>query len=530
MPALPPPPLSHQVRRIAAAGLIVGLALAGGLATLGQDQPAAPRPGPVAGKPTKYLMPALHCTQCHGDAKRWETAFQAGQLLCRMDEAATWNARDKHKIAYEVLHGDRAKRMGERLGIDVTTSTSCTNCHSTNVPGAETDPRFVREENGVTCLACHGAYTDWVTNHVIPNSPVWRGNTRRQKEELFGMTDLWDPVTRATKCASCHIGNPDEQKVVTHAMYAAGHPPLPGLESATFSNAQPRHWQYLREKPEPIQKAQGFNRGKREQTELVVASGIVALRESMRLYAALARDDDLLQSIQPPTHWPDFARFDCYACHHDLKVPSWRQERGYAGRTPGRPVVPPWPEVLVQLAINVADPDGTKGRLSEYNAAESAFHAAGSTRPFGDRAEAAAKAQALADWAGAVSQDLRTVFEDPKRVAVDSTMALGLLHQLCQMALTAPMDYDSARQIAWSFRIIADETRAIDPQALPDPELGTLIAELFTKIPLDLPGKGEQVRIDSTLQGRLGALAGFDPEAFQTYFAALAQHLPPLPK
>ena len=62
------------------------------------------------------------------------------------------------------------------------------------------------------------------------------------------MTDLWDPVKRATKCASCHIGNPGEQKVVTHAMYAAGHPPLPGLETATFSDAMPRHWEYLREK------------------------------------------------------------------------------------------------------------------------------------------------------------------------------------------------------------------------------------------------------------------------------------------
>src|SRR4029078_8597484 len=28
---------------------------------------------------------------------------------------------------------------------------------------------------------------------------------------------------------------------------------------------------------------------------------------------------------------PDFARFDCYACHHDLVIPSARQEAGYAG-------------------------------------------------------------------------------------------------------------------------------------------------------------------------------------------------------
>ena len=62
------------------------------------------------------------------------------------------------------------------------------------------------------------------------------------------MTDLWDPVRRAETCASCHVGNHDEGKVVTHAMYAAGHPPLPGFETATFGDLEPRHWQYLSEK------------------------------------------------------------------------------------------------------------------------------------------------------------------------------------------------------------------------------------------------------------------------------------------
>jgi hypothetical protein len=520
MPALP------LRMRIVATVLIGCVVLASGLATLAQNQPAGGQPAPGAAKPTKYLMPALHCKPCHEDSKRWEAGFKAGQLLCRMDEWTTWTGKDKHRIAYQVLQGDRAKAMGKRLGIEVTASTSCTNCHSTNVPGAEQDPRYVREENGVTCVACHGAFTDWIEKHTIPNNPTWRGNTRRQKEERFGMTDLWDPVTRATKCASCHIGNSDENKVVTHAMYAAGHPPLPGLEAATFSEAQPRHWQYLREKPDAIQKELGFNRAKREQTDLVVASGIVALREAMRLYAAEARADTLVKESATP--WPDFARFDCYACHHDLKVPSWRQERGYGGRTPGRPPVPLWPEVLVQLGITVADPTGSKGRLSEYQHARDAFYAATSARPFGNREPSAAAAQALANWADAVSQDLRGVIEDPTRVAVDGPMALRLLHQLCQMALTAPLDYDSARQIAWSFRIIYQETRAIDPQALSDPELGKQIDALFDQLHLALPSAGKQERIVDSLPARLSAVFDFDPDAFQARFAAMAQHLPPL--
>jgi hypothetical protein len=511
--------------RIVASGLFVCVGLAGGLATLGQVQPAN-NTAPPAAKPRKYLIPADNCNRCHSHPENFKRDVDAGRLLCRMNEATTWTGDDKHRIAYLVLQGDRAKAMGERLGIKVTESTSCTNCHSTNIPGADQSENFVREENGVSCVACHGAAIDWVQKHQFPNDPEWRKNTRRQKEELYGMTDLWDPVTRATKCASCHIGNPGEEKVVTHAMYAAGHPPLPGLETATFSEAQPRHWQYLREKSEAIQKVLGFNPDKREQTDLVVASGIVALREAMRLYAAEAGDDRLVK--EPATRWPDFARFDCYACHHDLKVPSWRQERGYAGRTPGRPTTPPWPEVLVQLAITVGDPDGTRGRLSEYRHARDAFAAATTTRPFGHRDQSAAAAQALADWADAVSQDLRGVIEDPQRVAIDGPMAVRLLQQLARMALIRPLDYDSARQIAWSFRIIYQESKAVDPQALPDPALASLVDSLFEKAHLDLPGAGKQVRIVDSLVTRLSAVFDFDPDAFQAHFAEIAKRLPPL--
>ena len=39
-------------------------------------------------------------------------------------------------------------------------------------------------------------------------------------------------------------------------------------------------------------------------------------------------------------HWPEFAEYDCFACHHDLSTAkaSWRQAAGYRSRTPGTPV------------------------------------------------------------------------------------------------------------------------------------------------------------------------------------------------
>src|SRR5207248_1119020 len=54
--------------------------------------------------------------------------------------------------------------------------------------------------------------------------------------------DLRDPYTRATICASCHIGDKSQGKFVTHEMYAAGHPPLPPFELVTFCRDQPRHY------------------------------------------------------------------------------------------------------------------------------------------------------------------------------------------------------------------------------------------------------------------------------------------------
>jgi hypothetical protein len=505
-----------------------GGVLAGGLSSLGQNvaprREAPPTPGGAQARDAleKYLVGAERCRSCHSHPDDYKK--QADRLLCRMLEYPIWDGQDKHKIAYKSLLGDRGREMGERLGIKAAESIACTNCHGMTGAVKPEEP-FDQAENGVSCVACHGAYKQWVQEHQFPDDKKWRQYDRHQKEQMFGMTDLWDPITCAEKCASCHIGNPTEQKVVTHAMYAAGHPPLPGLETATFSDAQPRHWQYLREKKTAAKKDLGYNPGKREQTELVVASGIVALGETMRLFAAEAREDGLVKD--PESHWPDFARFDCYACHHDLQTPSWRQARGYGSRAPGRPSTPTWPGVLVELGIMVADPTGEKGLASEYHQKVEAFGQAAAGRPFGDRERAVAAAQALADWADAVCHTMRDAIEDPRRVAVDGPMVLRLLRELCRMAEAGPHDFDTARQIALAFRTIYAETRAIDPDLIPDPAIAELLADLDQKAHLSLPAAGVQEPIENTLATRLKAVFDFDPGAFQATFAQIARRLPP---
>ena len=57
---------------------------------------------------------------------------------------------------------------------------------------------------------------------------------------------------------------------------------------------------------------------------------VVSAEAALRLL--IGRATAAKEKAQP---WPEFAEYDCYACHHGLQGPSWRQKRGYAGRVPG---------------------------------------------------------------------------------------------------------------------------------------------------------------------------------------------------
>src|SRR4051812_31547340 len=86
--------------------LVSGLALACGLATLGQDG-TAPRGQAPAGSKSglkKYLISASDCQRCHTSPPPG-----AASMLCRLTEYPVWHEQDKHKKAFEVLDGARAK-------------------------------------------------------------------------------------------------------------------------------------------------------------------------------------------------------------------------------------------------------------------------------------------------------------------------------------------------------------------------------------------------------------------------------------
>ena len=451
-------------------------------------------------------------------------------MICRMTEWQFYDKKDKHQIAYTQLACDRSRRMIELLGYkdkDGTTVDACLRCHAVPEVGRNRMRAGFLSE-GVTCVACHGAYREWVDEHPsavlllgLPkqadrpkDAPKdWLELNRIEKENLKGMTDLWDPVRRTEICASCHVGSFKEKKIITHAMYAAGHPPLPSFEPATFGELQPRHWQTLREKKaKQRQRLQPFNPSNLEHAELVAISGPVVLRESMSLFADQAnvnRDDP------PGAAWPDFARYDCRACHHELRSEAHGLPRG-GGTSLGRPGEPSWLHTLVRLGIQVLSADAATAAAEQvhYDSLVKAFRAALSTQPFGDRVASIQAATDLASWADGL-------LKDRSKTGVNVKRAWQLLDEICAAVETTSVDYDAARQLAWGFRAIYCDAVLDDQPAARDPAIKLALDQLDNALFMGLRSANEQVPIERSLENRLRSAADYNPAAVRKLFSRL---------
>src|SRR5262245_13735833 len=270
-------------RRLVVAGALGWIALA---CLASRGEPGRPASGDYRPALHPYYFAARQgCGRagCHASPPTREDDY-----VCRCDEYTRWAENDKHAEAGRALSGPRGQQMTRLLGYDVTRAEACLRCHGAVVKNDdERDRNFSAAEESVTCVVCHGAYKEWYEPHgSYLQADRWRKLSRADKERRYGMTDLWDPGRRTVLCVSCHVGNFDEEKFVTHEMYAAGHPPLPGFEVATFSDAMPRHWQLPREKPARVRQLLGLDAGDHDQTRLVILGAAATLREWLRLLAA----------------------------------------------------------------------------------------------------------------------------------------------------------------------------------------------------------------------------------------------------
>jgi hypothetical protein len=260
---------------------------------------------------------SLSCsaTACHGSIQPDNRPSNIRGIY--RNEYYVWFEQDPHARASVTLYSQETDGILQRLGWKRSDAAFqvCLDCHSPSAKVPAESGGFVSLD-GVGCESCHGPAEQWRGEH-------YRRDWDRSASLSHGLIDTKNLVTRARLCADCHVGSPHRD--VNHDLIAAGHPPLK-FELSAYMDMLPKHWDDAAERF----KHQDF------EVQLWAAGQIASADAALSLLEARAKR---AAAVPPNAVWPEFAEYDCYACHHDLAYPSWRQTRGFAGRTPG---ATPW--------------------------------------------------------------------------------------------------------------------------------------------------------------------------------------------
>lgn len=246
---------------------------------------------------------------CHGGI---------GRRDARGNEYTTWITQDPHAKTYPALASEASRRMLKNLGwvrsiaeVRPEAETRCLNCHG----------RPTGSDRSFSCEACHGPANDWLRPHA--DRDAWNRLSAEERKR-HGMAPLAEMADRARACAGCHVGSPGTQ--VNHDLIAAGHPRL-NFEFDTYLADLPRHWQ--------------ANREGKGSTAWAVGQAVSA-EAALTLLAHRADPRSQLQ-------WPEFAEYDCSACHHQPRAKAAMQRRGANGRVPGSLPWAQWYYVMPRL-------------------------------------------------------------------------------------------------------------------------------------------------------------------------------------
>ncbi len=432
------PMLATATIRCSASVSLVALTLTVGMsAARGDDQPA-PQPAAFAFKGAGL------CVKCHrSEQGEW----------CDTATTAIWR-HDAHARSHLALLSDnpRTAAMERTLGIKAAETASCIACHthSSAEPAIEEETDVVHA--GISCETCHGAGGGYFEPHMEKS---WRYLPAAEKAAL-GMHDLRDPVRKAENCLSCHLGDVTSGRVISHAMYAAGHPPLPAFEMETFSRAMGPHWKRVWEKSSKVQAAAaaaGYRTEAASETHRALVGALVALRCSATLVQDFAREA-AESGDRPTAAWPELALYDCQSCHHDLRIPSARQAAGYGELVPGRPTFVRWPRAAAGVALAVAgQPDDVDGLISPWVAMLN-------RQPFGLSADLEpGRPESLER----IDDAIHEIVTMPRNEALDERR-----REIAERLSAAGMrcgDFESARLVAWIMLGAMDGNAAWPPDA-----------------------------------------------------------------
>ncbi|MFM7926883.1 MAG: hypothetical protein ACKO9Q_04150 [Pirellula sp.] len=258
--------------------------------------------------------------------------------------------------------------------VDSVFLDNCLTCHAGILVDSKRNPlepsalelgrpwsEFVADRSAISsgsigCEACHGRGVKYVFEHIAPEWITYEPRTKMGK----GFADLENSAIAARVCLSCHLGEPSESKVVTHEMYAAGHPPLPPFDLAKFLDETcKKHWMELNTKSEKWTKASSSQNDPRveylrkhfKETQDSAAGDLDAhiqghFRKAQQsrvgqVMASLMSQDLMHYNSQNKQLFGDYGVYDCVGCHQTL-YKQVRGATGLEGRVPGRPMGLMW--------------------------------------------------------------------------------------------------------------------------------------------------------------------------------------------
>jgi hypothetical protein len=460
-----------------------------------------------------------------------------------------------------------SRRICDQIGIDVDTesgynqfASQCLSCHGGYDAKAQTQVGFGKpavdqpRQPGISCLVCHQEggvpaadkieASPWLVAHSQRNL-AWRTESPESKSAA-GMRDLVTVSKQADLCNDCHVGNLSKGLFVSHAMYAAGHPPLPNVELQTFVDSMPSHWRSQSETSKAMAEASydgrqsyfevNFPGLKLDtegspiddvlwQTRQMVIGAVATERRAMEMVDWAAASDQ---------YWGDYAMYDCGACHHALRIPSLRQERGYAG-APGRPRLHEWAGVLTDLLGQAAatGPSRDKFVSAELGASwfdvsrkEESLVAAISSQPFGQRLEAQRASVQLITALNDLIQNMES------EAFASTDFAFEMIGRLSRAGQEQLLDYATARQVLWAITVLVDDLRdqSINDSRLamalpviqaevqrwqtPNQAGGTLVSTGGVGIATKLPAGRDMFIYRENLSDELRRRAAYDPQEF----------------
>ena len=262
-------------------------------------------------------------------------------------EFHVWRRLDRHATAFDVLLLDRSRNIqkNRRQKMPADQDALCLKCHLGPAQDQTIRGEGIAAIGGVGCESCHGGAAKWLAPHSLA---AWKSKSPSEKAEL-GMIDLTPPAARVASCVSCHVG--DKTREVDHDLIAAGHPRL-NFEASAFCAEMPKHWV----EKSPISEADLWQAGQIETAR--AALNLLMVRAERAKDKAHGSQENVRQP------WPEFAEFDCFACHHDLKRDGHARETGFVAafgkRTPG---AYPWGSWYLSMPRVLADgPDASAAK------------------------------------------------------------------------------------------------------------------------------------------------------------------------